>query len=295
MKILVVGGSGLIGSVLCRAFSNRHEIHYTYNTTKTVIEKCTAHKLDATSQSDVMSLTKKIAPDVVIQASAIASVDICEKKRDLCSKVNVEGTKNIADACKQSGAKIVFISSAAVFDGKKRGYTESDETHAVNYYGETKIQGEQLVISSALPFLIIRTDMPYGWARTEKKGNITLSILDKIARGEEIKEISDRLVNPTYLPNFAEVLLALIEKGCEGIYNIAGADCVTRYKFAKDAAKILAKGATVKPISFIDAGSKVPRANVHLVSKKAEKDSGIRILGVEEGLKRMQGDRISRG
>ena len=76
MKILVVGGSGLIGRVLCKMYSRAHEVHYTYNTNNSRIAGCTAHKLDVTSEHNVANFIKTLGPDIVINAGAIASVDI---------------------------------------------------------------------------------------------------------------------------------------------------------------------------------------------------------------------------
>jgi len=290
LRVLVVGGSGLIGSELVRKFvESDAQVAFTYNSSSAGIPGATAIKMNSIYMKEVNDAIDTFNPDIVIQASAIASVDVCENEKELCRSVNFIGTKNIVNVCKKSGTKIVYISTAAVFDGTKTGYEADDATLAVNYYGETKIEGEEYVAKSGLPFLIVRTDMPYGWTRTEKKDNIVLSLLDKFRKGNEVKEIDDRFVNPTHMGNFAEVLLALIRKNANGFYNIAGKDYLSRYEFAQRVAEVFEiSDAKVRSVNFSDTDSKVPRANVKLISRKAERDSGITILGVDEGLARMK-------
>jgi len=287
MKILVIGGSGLIGSVLCGVMRNKHEVMYTYHDANAVVEGCEGRRLDATIRKDVFSLIERERHDVVIHASAIASVDVCEDDKENAYKLNVEATRNVADACNKTRAKMVFMSSAAVFDGSKDSHKDEDERIPLNYYGETKVEAEDIVASAGVPFIVARIDMPYGWERTERKNNIVLALLGKMNSGEDVQEISDRFVNPTYMRNLAEVLQALLEKKREGFYNIAGADYLSRYDFAVKVAEAFGKKTQIKSIRFSETASKVPRSNVNLDSSKSERDSGIKLLGVEEGLKRM--------
>ena len=106
---------------------------------------------------------KKIYPDIVIHAAAFTNVDDCEKNKDRAFAVNVQGTRNIADAVEKIGAKVVYISTDFVFDGKKGMYKEIDSTKPINYYGITKLNGERIVDKLLDDYIIARTSVLYGW------------------------------------------------------------------------------------------------------------------------------------
>src|SRR3989344_2652360 len=175
MKILVIGGSGVIGYKFVKLFEEKgYEVHYTYLGNEHKIGSSIPHKLDISDRVTTINLIKKINPSNVIHTAALTNVDFCETNHDLAEKVNVEGTRNVVDGCKESGSKIVYISTSFVFDGKMERFFEYDKRNAVNYYGLTKLCGENAVERSGITYLILRTDQPYTIVESWQKKNSVL-------------------------------------------------------------------------------------------------------------------------
>jgi dTDP-4-dehydrorhamnose reductase len=191
-KILIIGGSGLVGKRLYEFLKKTHYIVYaTFN--KNLIEKNGYISLDITRKTDVDFIFKKIAPDIVIHTAAYSNVEKCEIHRETAFKINVKGTKNIAIASENIGAKIVYISTDYVFDGKKGCYTEIDATNPINYYGVTKYEGEEIIKKICSDFIIARTAVVYGY----NKGNFATWIIERLKKGDEINIVIDQYISPT--------------------------------------------------------------------------------------------------
>ena len=111
-------------------------------------------------------------PDVVIHAAAIGSVDFAEKNRAQTHAVNVGGTTVVAACCKDFGARLIYISSNAVFDGTQPLYSENDPVSPINYYGELKVAAEQIAATGGVPYAIVLPILLYGWPYPEERGNL---------------------------------------------------------------------------------------------------------------------------
>ena len=125
MKILIIGGSGLIGTNFLKHFRKNRDKEVEYTFSKTKIPFPNDHKLDITEYDKTTLLISKINPDVVIQTAALANVDLCETNKALADSINVKGIQNILDGCKITKSKLVYISSPFVFDGQKQKYLRS--------------------------------------------------------------------------------------------------------------------------------------------------------------------------
>jgi len=162
MKVLVTGGSGLLGGKLRDILlENNYDVYTTYYPAyPTDTEK--QYLLDITQKNDVDSVIKKITPDVIVHTAALTNVDECEIHKDLADNINIQGTKNIAEVVKTIGSKLIYVSTDYVFDGKKGLYTEEDHVHPINHYGVTKLKGEDVVRSIVDDCVIVRTSVIYG-------------------------------------------------------------------------------------------------------------------------------------
>ena len=305
MKLLVIGGSGLLGYKVAKMASNEHETFLTYNYRSIQVEGCTALKLDKCDRKAVFELLEKIKPDVVIDTAALHNVDYCETHPEEAWKVNVEGTRNVAEACKKVGAKIIFISTDYVFDGTKGYYTEEDTPNPLSYYAKTKLEAEKTIQSLDVNYIIARPSVIYGWNPNEVSGlksssgksvNFVVWALQKLEKGEEIKAVTDQYSSPTLADNLAEALLVMASSEKQGIYHTAGKDCVNRYEFTLKIAEVFGLDKSlIKPVTseIFKQVAKRPKKCCLDVSK-AEKDFGIRFLTVEEGLKLMKNQKESK-
>src|SRR3989344_1943628 len=154
MKVLVTGGSGLLGSAVSAYFRDYY---------------------DVISTNDFI---KKQKPDAIVHTAAIVSVDACEKNPKAAYNLHVEGARNIVQATKDSKCKIIYISTDYIFDGKKGRYKETDEAMPINYYGKTKLEGESLVDLNK--DAVIRTSI-FGWNAVAEKKSFSTWIYDELS------------------------------------------------------------------------------------------------------------------
>ncbi len=290
MQILVTGGTGVIGYKLVKYFvDNGENASYTYLSHETEIKSAIGHKLDITDTQAVLDLINKIKPNVVVHTAALTKVDLCETNHKLADAMNIEGTRNIVEACKATGSKIVLVSTSAVFDGKKSVYYEDDEVNPQYYYAFTKAEAEKIVKTSGLEFLILRTDQPYCWTEKWQHDNSVLRVINKLKAGKVMKDVADWYNNPTLVDNFVEVAFALIKKNQTGIYHVCGSDYLNRYEMALKVAEVFGLNKDlVQSMKSIELSLPAKRVNVNLNNEKAQKDSGVKLLNFEEGLNSMK-------
>ncbi len=289
-KLLVVGGTGLLGMKLVEKASKDYEVQATYLSHKLSMP-CEMFPLDIQNSKSVMSLVKRIKPDVVINTAALHRVDYCEDNRKECWNVNVKGTENIANSCKAAGSRLVFVSTDYLFDGKKEEYTEQDKPNPLNYYGYCKLKAEEILESMGIDHVIARTAVIYGWNPT--KLNFVTWAIGELESGNEIKVVNDQHSNPTLADDLAEMMLALVKKGKTGVFNTTGSECLNRYDFAKKIAKAFGLDLKlIKPIKTKDLYQKAARPERCKMSvEKITTCIGRKPLDVTQGLERMRGGR----
>jgi len=284
MKILVLGGSGVIGSKLVKYLTDGgNKVEYTYLTNK--IPSLRGHNLSIIQKSSTISLIAKINPDVVIHTIALTNVDLCETNNILADCINIDGTKNIIEGCKITKSKLVYISTCFVFDGKKTQYFEDDSPSSATYYGYTKLEGEKLVKNSGLPYLILRTDQPYCCTEKWQHTNSPLRVINTLRSGKILREVIDWYNTPTYVPDFVEATNKLLEYDHTGIFHITGSDFVSRYKFSIETAKVFGLNHNmIESIKSNVLNLPAKRVNVNLNNKKLSKKTGITMKGIHKGL-----------
>jgi len=287
VKILIIGGSGVIGSKLVEYFNYlKKNVEFTYNTNKTKFPN--NHYLDITQKKSTIELIKKVNPDIIIHTAALTNVDLCETNNELAHMINVKGTENVLEGCKNVGGKIVFVSTSFVFDGQKMEYFEDDQTSPSTFYGITKFNAEQLVIKSKLPFLILRTDQPYCWNESWQHTNSVLRVIDTLKSKKSLNEIIDWYNSPTYVPDFVDVTEKLIESNMNGIFHVVGSDFISRYDMALKVAEIFnLDKKLIKPIASNSLNLAAKRVNVNLNNKKVFEKTGIEMSDLTKGLTNM--------
>ncbi len=222
MKIAVTGSTGLFGHGLVEVISRRH----------TVFSVGRA-EADITRFDEVRSAFQRWRPDVVVHAAAIPSPDVCETDPAQAYLVNVHGTRHVAEAAKEVGAAVAYISTDAVYDGEKNApYVETDPTLSPTVYGRTKLRGERLV--AALPtYWIFRVCLLFG----PGKANFIEKGLRAMAAGQPYVVASDQVGNALYTLDGAEKILEVVEHGRPGLYHLTNSGTCSRYELAKYAAE----------------------------------------------------------
>lgn len=294
MKVLVSGGSGFVGYRLCEKFVREgHEVEYTYFSHGCEVENARGHKVDITDAGAVFGIGNKY--DVIVHCAALANVDYCQNNPQVAHRHNVEGSANFAALAKKTGAKLVYVSTAHVFPASGRAYSEGDEPlleNATSVYGKTKLEGEMLVRSAAIPFLILRIDQPYYWNMEWQKENTVTRTFRKLGAGEPVREVEDWMNCPTFVPSFCNLAHALIKMDARGVFNAAGPDYVSRLEWGRAVARTFGyKENAIEPISSSSLKLPVERPNVQLDSSRAYALAKIENVSIEKGLQIMKQER----
>jgi dTDP-4-dehydrorhamnose reductase len=224
-----------------------------------------------------------------IHAAAETQVDACETNKEKAYETNVLGTENCLKAVAGSLAHFIFISTDFVFDGAKGIYKEEDEMNAVNYYGQTKIQGEALVKEKNIKNTIIRTCLVYGNTLQGTRSNIMTWVKQNLEQGKKIKVVSDQIRTPTFIGDLvAGVELSMMQEKT-GVYHISGKDILTPYDMAMHTAAYFGLDNTliekVDASSFTQAGQRPLRTGFDI--SKARQELNYEPISFIEGLQTM--------
>ncbi len=226
MKILGTGLSGLVGSRVVELLKSQHKFENIGHETGT----------DITDKERVIQVINGSDASVLLHFAAKTDVDGCEKDKALGKdgeawKINVLGTENVIEGCRQRKKKIVYISTDFVFDGEKKpqeAYEETDTPNPINWYGQTKYEAEKLVQNSGLSWVIVRIAYPYR--AFFKKMDFVRSIIQKFQKREHIPAVTDHIITPTFIDDIAYVLKSLVEQESDEIFHVVGSQYVTPYE-----------------------------------------------------------------
>jgi len=146
-------------------------------------------------------------------------------------KINAESTEVIAKQAAKQHAFFIYISTDYVFDGEKGMRKETDRTVPVNFYGQSKLDGEKAVLNLASSWCIARTSTPYGIHTT--KNSFPLWVIENLKEKKEINVVTDQFTSPTYVPNLSHMLIEIAKRQIVGIIHLAGATRISRYEMAE--------------------------------------------------------------
>ncbi len=280
MKILVIGASGQVGKNLMRRFGEQgHEVIGT----KSKSNNFGLLPLDITNNASVIELVEKINPECVVLSAALTNVDYCEEYKDEAERINVDGTRNVVEACRKAGAKLVLISTDYIFDGKNGPYDENATPNPVSFYGKTKLEGEKLV--KTLPdYIIVRTTWVFDYGFDDR--NFAARLISELRQGHQFKVPTDQIATPMLASNLAEVVAELVVKGKNGVYNVAGTTRLNKYEFAlKIAEKLNLDKSLIIGVETASLGQKAKRPlNAGLKTFKVQAEVSIKLLDLDEAL-----------
>ena len=294
-KLFVIGTGGLTGSKLVEIAKKDFEIFgsYNYRDPKSSIQKNI--KLNISNSTKIKEILEEIKPDVVINTAGINNVDYCEKNPDLALKINIQAVKEICQITKKLGIKFVQLSSDSVFDGTKQlPYEEIDETESINYYGETKIKSEKIVLENPNN-VVVRASVLYGYlphnlakieSSSKKSINFGQWLVNKLSINEKVRIITDEYSSPIIADDFARSILHIIKYEGNGIFHSAPELQITRYDFSIKIAKALGLSVElIVPVSNKELGRDVNTgSNKCLSSEKLSDNLNYKFLTLDESL-----------
>ena len=287
MITMVTGITGLLGTAIVRRNESGKNIRGIYlgDYDMTDGNRARYDVCDITDKETLFRMFHDEDIECIIHTAGIANVDICEKEPDRAFKSNISGTKNIIELAKQKNAKIVYISTNAVFDGKNAPYGEEDDANPINRYGALKLECESL-IKEIENYLIVRPILMYGIGNAHERKNFFIWIFEKLSAGEKVNLVTDVFENPLLSDQCADIIWDLIKKGSTGIYHVAGKDVLSRFEAGKIIARFFSLDRTLlNPVTSDFFPEIAPRPkNTSYCTEKIQRELNMRSLSFEEGL-----------
>ena len=225
MKILITGINGLVGNALFNFYSDsNNELLLTSRN----LEGLASTSLDITKKEEVDNIIDEFKPDAVINAAAIADVDLCEEEKEVCWNTNVTAIGYLIEACKRHDTHLIHISTDYIFNGEKDGlYVENDNPDPLGYYGESKLGGENILKESNIDYTILRTILVYG---KHKKPNIVLKVKNRLENGNQVNLVDDQIRTLTYVDDLVRACDAVVNRKISGVYHISGNEMMSYYE-----------------------------------------------------------------
>lgn len=222
--VLITGGAGQLGTELVREFRQR-DWH---------VVPLNRSGLNITDLAAVEAKVADASPQLVINSAAYNQVDVAEQEPAAAFQVNALAVRNLAVACRQSGARLIHFSTDYVFDGAAgRPYREDDATHPLSAYAVSKLAGEIYARAYLDDVMIIRTSGVFGPAgRATARGNFVELMLRRAAAGQPIKVVEDHVASPTFAPELARLTADLEERGATGVFHGGGEQAISWFDFA---------------------------------------------------------------
>lgn len=262
-RLLVIGARGFLGTFITSRAGNVYDV---FRGDRSRESDETDVAIDITDAGSVRKAFAEVRPDAVILLAAISDIDRCQRDRELAIAVNLHGAENIANACARAGARLLFTSTGAVFDGLKHGYSEEDKVSPASIYGETKAQAEAVTQTLVPTALIARVSLVLG--RTGKIG--TNSLLDSMVRRWDSGEVISASVlesrNPIDAPTLSQWMIELLsDDRNQGIFHMGATDSMTRYELAQAIAGRLHFSSNLVQPELHPAAGRAPRGADHLL------------------------------
>jgi len=291
-RVLITGANGLLGQQLVAQMSAYAE----YDILATGRDQqprfpeasCGYAPLDITDHAAVTRLFDDFTPTVVINCAAMTQVDQCEREREACWSVNADAVTHLARTCRTQGTRLVQVSTDFVFDGADGPYREDARPNPINFYGRSKLAGENAVRDAPTDnWTIARTVLVYGTAQGLSRTNIALWVLENLRKGQPIHVVTDQWRTPTYAPDLAAGIEKLVRHKKTGIYHLSGTDFLTVYDFAQEIARVFDLDASlIQPITSEELGQKAERPErTGFIVLKAASEVGFKPRAVPQALR----------
>ena len=258
-KWLVTGAGGFFGSNAGIFLYGRVESVGAFRSISRNSLYGTSVSTDLCSGTSIHEAVRAVRPDVVMHAAALASHEACESDPALAQLVNVESTTHLARACADVGAKLVYLSTDAVFDGGRGNYTEQDATNPFSVYGETKLLGEQAALAVYDDVLITRTNF-FGWSPTGTR-SILEFFVNALRSGQQVSGYTDFVVSSIYVQDLLTAIYALVGSDRRGVVHLGASNALSKYDFGVQVASQFALDAElISPVTAAAGSHATSRA-----------------------------------
>lgn len=274
MKIIVTGSCGQLGTDVVAELKRRgHEVI-----------GADLPETDITDKNAVEEFVEKADAEAVIHCAAFTNVDLAETEKETCRKINVDGTRNLALACQKHGMKMLYISTDYVFSGEGNEESETDSPKLpCNYYGVSKLGGENAVTEICDKYFIVRISWVFG----ENGKNFVKTMLRLSKERDALTVVNDQIGSPTYTKDLAILLCEMIATDKYGVYHATNEGFCSWAEFASKIMELSGAATKIIPVSSEEYKTVAVRPKNSRLSKSALDENGFeRLPHWEDALKR---------
>ena len=229
MRILITGTGGLLGSNIALEAANAHTVFGVDRSCPQNTAAFTPMMADLLDPGAVERVLSEAQPDWVIHCAAQANVDACERAPELARELNTELPRKLAQHVARGGARLLHVSTDAVFDGQRGEYHEEDATNPINVYAQTKLDAEQAVLDAAPDSIVARINI-FGWSPSGKR-SLAEFFYNNLKAGNPVKGFTDVFFCPVLVNDIADIFYAMLDKGLRGLYHVVSSESTSKYNF----------------------------------------------------------------
>lgn len=227
--VLITGGSGLLALNWACALRESHDVVLATHVRQVSLAGTTPVPLALEDARTLREALERLAPDIIVHTAGITSVEACERDPEHARHVYAVLSRNVAEAARHIGARLIHISTDHLFAGTRSLYTESDVPEPVNAYGRAKLLAEQAVAAVSPEALIVRTNF-FGWGHRYRR-SFSDWIYYGVSEGRELTMFDDVFITPILADRLADHAHRLLDLGAKGIYNVVGDERISKYDF----------------------------------------------------------------
>ena len=284
MKLLITGASGLLGINLAMEAMREHEV-FGVDRGKLQSAPFPVIKANFYNSHAFDSALDSTQPDWVINCSALANLEECERHPDQAKILNTDLPRELGEACAKRNIKFIHLSTDAVFDGTKEDeYTEEDEPNPQGVYSQTKLDSERTVLEANPQAIIARVNF-FGWSLGGRR-SLGEFFVNNLSEGRNVNGFTDVIFCPMWVNHLAQTLIAMLEKDLHGLYHVVGAQAMSKYQFGVEVArKFRLRSSLIEPQSVERSALTARRShNLWLSVHKLSTDLGHAIPDFSTGL-----------
>jgi len=280
MRILITGGNGQLGRALQTAFSADE------------VEAFGHSELDITSRGQVSRTLSRIEPDFVVHAAAWTDTAGCERDPDLAMRVNGDGAAIVAEACRETGSAMLYVSSNEVFDGEQASpYTEDARPNPINAYGLSKLEGERRVQATLDRACIVRTAWLYGPGRE----SFPEKILGPARRGGPLRVVTDENASPTFTLDLAQGIAGLVHQRASGVFHLTNAGACSRWEWAEEVLRLAGISVPIESVTQAEYGGPYRKPVYSVLANTSAARLGITLRLWQEALAEHMHSAVAQG
>jgi dTDP-4-dehydrorhamnose reductase len=276
MRATLFGASGLLGHDLVPALSGEHD----------QLTALSVEDVDLRDHARARHVIRDSRPEWILLLAAYTDVDGCESNRDLAFAINCEGAVNVAEAAREAGSRLLFVSTDYVFDGSKRSpYETSDPRNPTSVYGESKARAEERLLEILPEVCIARTSWLFGHGGK----CFPATILKLASTRSEISVVNDQRGSPTFTRDLASVLVQLCRASARGIVHVTNSGNCTWYELAAEIVRASGLPTAVKPVTTAEFPRPARRPAYSVLSADSLRAYNVHMPEWQDALRRYLG------